>query len=37
MAVQNIPEVLIYEMIDGQPIYYRGYNEYLKGTKQLSE
>lgn len=37
IAVQNIPEVLIYEMIDGQPIYYRGYKEYLKGTKQLSE
>lgn len=25
----NVPEKLIYEMVDGKPIYYRGYREYL--------
>lgn len=29
-----VPEVLIYEkMADGTPIYYQGYEQYLKGTK----
>ena len=36
-AVQNIPESLIYEMVEGKPIYYKGYKEYLKGTKQIDE
>ncbi len=36
-AVQNIPESLIYEMVGGKPIYYRGYKEYLKGKKQIEE
>ena len=36
-AVQNIPEVLIYEMVDGNPIYYKGYKDYLDGTKQIEE
>ena len=35
--VQKIPEVLIYEMIDGVPIYYKGYREYLEGSKQMEE
>ena len=36
-AVQNIPESLIYEMVDGKAIYYKGYKEYLKGKKQIDE
>lgn len=36
-AIQNIPDILIYEMVNGVPIYYRGYKEYLKGNKQLDE
>ncbi len=36
-AIQNIPESLIYEMVAGKPIYYRGYKEYLKGNKQIDE
>ncbi len=36
-AVQNIPENLIYEMVGGNPIYYKGYKEYLKGKKQIEE
>lgn len=34
---QNITKVLIYEMVDGDPIYYRGYREYLNGDKQIEE
>lgn len=37
VAVQNIPEILIYEMVNGNPIYYRGYKDYLTGTKELAE
>lgn len=36
-AIQEIPKRLIYEMIDGQPIYYRGYKDYLNGNKQIEE
>ncbi len=32
-ALQNIPESLIYEMVAGKPIYYKGYKEYLKRIK----
>lgn len=28
-----IPEHLIYEVMDGKPIYYKGYQEVLKGTQ----
>ena len=35
--VQTIPESLIYEMTDDGPIYYRGYEAYLDGTKTLEE
>ena len=35
--VQTIPESLIYEMTDQGPIYYRGYEAYLNGTKTLEE
>jgi len=37
LAIQNIPEVLIYEMVDGNPIYYKGYREYLNGNRQIEE
>lgn len=36
-AVQKIPESLIYEMVQGKPIYYKGYKDYLKGEKQLEQ
>lgn len=36
-AVQEIPEQLIYEMVDGKPIYYKNYREYLEGVKQIEE
>lgn len=36
-AVQKIPDILIYEMVKGQPIYYKGYQDYLNGTKQIAE
>lgn len=36
-AVQNIPKILVYEMVDGNPIYYKGYKEYLAGKKQLEQ
>lgn len=32
---QEIPSYLIYEMDDGQPIYYKGYREVLAGTKDF--
>lgn len=32
---QEIPSYLIYEMDDGQPIYYKGYLEVLAGTKDF--
>ncbi len=34
---QTIPKELIYEMVDGQPIYYRGYREVLAGDKTVEE
>ncbi|MCO6489913.1 MAG: Uma2 family endonuclease [Phaeodactylibacter sp.] len=36
-AIQKIPDHLIYEMIDGDPIYYKGYRDYLNGNKQIEE
>jgi len=36
-TAQNIPEILIYEMDNGTPIYYRGYRDYLKGQSQLEQ
>jgi hypothetical protein len=32
--VQTIPEVLVCERVDGKPLYYKGYQEVLNGTKQ---
>lgn len=34
-TVKDIPGSLVYEMIDGSPIYYQGYKEYLKGKKSI--
>ena len=36
-ATQQIPDHLIYEMVNGTPIYYKGYKDYLKGNKQFEE
>ncbi len=41
MSVQNsitakIPDQLIYEMVNGEPIYYKGYRDCLNGSKSLS-
>ncbi len=36
-AVQKIPQNLIYEMVNGEPIYYKGYKDYLAGKKQIGE
>ena len=32
-----IPEQLIYEIIDGVPVYYRGYEGYLRGEKEIAQ
>lgn len=32
---QSVPEVLLYEMIDGKAIYYNGYREVLSGKKTI--
>lgn len=36
-AVQDIPKSLIYEMVDGNPIYYKGYKEYLNGKLEIED
>ena len=33
----EIPESLIYEIMDGRPIYYKGYREVLAGRKTTEE
>lgn len=33
----HVPEHLIYEIMDGKPLYYKGYREVLAGTKTFSE
>lgn len=33
----KVPDYLVYELIDGKPIYYRGYREVLSGEKTFSE
>jgi Uma2 family endonuclease len=37
IPAKKIPAALIYEVIDGKPIYYKGYREVLNGTKKSSE
>ncbi len=34
---KKIPQALIYEMMDGKPIYYRGYKEVLAGKKKIED
>ncbi len=31
---KSIPDVLVYEMVAGKPIYYKGYQEVVQGKKQ---
>ena len=35
--VAHVPRHLIYEIMDGKPIYYKGYREVLSGKKTASE
>ncbi|MCY7351586.1 MAG: Uma2 family endonuclease [Cytophagaceae bacterium] len=34
---QAVPDVLIYELMDGRPLYYRGYGDVLTGKKTTEE
>jgi Uma2 family endonuclease len=34
---KKIPEALIYEIMDGEPIYYAGYREVLSGKKTIED
>lgn len=34
---RTVPNALIYEIMDGEPIYYRGYREVLNGKKTIEE
>jgi|GEM_PF-3870554 len=34
---RKIPDYLVYEVMDGKPVYYRGYQSVLKKTKTLEE
>jgi hypothetical protein len=36
-ASAKIPDFLIYEVVKGKPIYYKGYKEVLNGTKTFEE
>ena len=36
-ATQAIPSALIYEIIDGKPIYFAGYKDVLNGNKTIEE
>lgn len=35
--VQKIPDYLVYEVLDGKPIYYRGYKNVLSGKLKLED
>lgn len=37
VRAKAIPDYLIYEMDEGKPIYYRGYQDVLDGKKQVEE
>ena len=37
IPAKKIPSALIYEIIDGKPIYYKGYREVIAGTKKNEE
>jgi hypothetical protein len=32
---RKIPDALIYEIVDGRPIYYKGYRDVLSGKTNL--
>jgi Uma2 family endonuclease len=34
---RNVPDYLIYEIMDGKPIYYKGFRDVLLGKKQAEE
>ncbi len=34
---RKVPEYLVYEMMDGRPIYYRGYRSVLNKTKTFED
>ena len=34
---RKIPDYLVYEVMDGKPIYYRGYQSVLNKTKTLEQ
>lgn len=36
-GIQNIPKKLVYEWVEGKPIFYGGYESYLAGERQLDE
>ena len=36
-ATQTIPDTLVYEMVNGEPVYYAGYRDYLNGIKPIEE
>lgn len=36
-TAQNIPDYLVYEMVEGKPIYYKGYKDVLNQTKTFEE
>ncbi|MEL7119609.1 MAG: Uma2 family endonuclease [Bacteroidota bacterium] len=36
-AIEKVPTNLIYEMVNGKPIYYKGYQDYLSGRKKIVE
>lgn len=35
--VKDIPQTLVYEMVEGQPIFYEAYGDYLDGNKTIEE
>ncbi len=35
--VPDIPESLVYEVLDGRPVYFKGYKDVLNGEKQQAE
>ena len=34
---RNVPSYLVYEIMDGKPIYYKGYKNVINGTKTFEE
>ena len=36
-SVKDIPKTLIYEEVNGVPIFYKGYKDYLSGQVELEE